>query len=103
MKKLLLTLTISLSCNLLNAGSMPEKELDHVDDYISYIYRQIGRVDDEMDDLFDSIDHDGYEVREYTLLKDEDIAKYTMLLGMKEAYYDCLFWVKMIGKAIPRD
>lgn len=92
-----------LSCSLLNAGGMPDKELDNIEHYKGYIERQIAKVDDAMDELLVSVVQNDYDCKKDNLLKDEDLAKYTMLMGMKEAYYDCLFWANMIGQPIPRD
>lgn len=103
MKKTLLTIATFLSCNLLNAGGMPERELDNISDYKAYINMRIGRVDDAIDELLEDIAIPKFNSGNAKLLNDEDLAKYTLLIGMKEAYYDCLFWVDMIGKAIPMD
>ncbi len=89
MKKLILTICLcSSSLNVF--ARMPSRELDTIDDYGNYLIERREFYSHLLDGLV--LDEEFKCMAEY--------AEYT---GRIDAYNDAIFWLSMIGKAIPRD
>ena len=89
MKKITLMCLTCLSFSSLNAG-MPSRELESVADYRRYLENRASYYNDLLDTIVISDDP-------------QCMGLFMYYSGHVEAYQDALFWLAMIGRAIPMD